>query len=216
MQLDRYPDFIDYLLGLNNVKIALHGLHHVHPGFLIPVEFQNQDALECELIIKKSLTIFKEAKLKNPIGMCPPGWNLPIGLKKAITSLGLLYVASARDLITPIKQDAVTNMSGEKNLSLIYPHWISDKNLLHIPTNFQATSKIKRAFEIIEAGGLLSIKSHIIKEAFGFISLDGMDKIYRNYLDALFTLIEDKYGDSIWWTTMEEISERMHKVRKKG
>ena len=58
-------------------------------------------------------------------------------------------------------------------------------------------------------GGLLSIKGHIIKDCCGHIALDGIDPLYCNYLDTLLTLIEQRYGDTIWWTSMGEIAERL-------
>jgi hypothetical protein len=87
-------------------------------------------------------------------------------------------------------------MSGMKGVSLIFPQFVRNNKLLHIPSNFSATSSIDRAISIIENGGLLAIKAHIIKSALGHVSLDGLDKTYRNYLDLLFTVLEDRYGDA--------------------
>jgi hypothetical protein len=119
---------------------------------------------------------------------------------------GLSFVASARDVLTPISRDAVTNMSGMRGVSLIYPQWIHNNRLVHISSNFHSTSPIDRAIAIIENEGLLAIKAHIVKEAFGHISCDGLDEIYRNYLDLLFTILEDRYGDSLYWTSMGNLT----------
>ncbi len=31
-------------------------------------------------------------------------------------------------------------------------------------------------------------------------------RAYAEYLDRLFTTIEDRYGSAVWWTTMGEIA----------
>jgi hypothetical protein len=69
--------------------------------------------------------------------------------------------------------------------------WVAlARDLLHISTNFQATSSPERAFEILDTGGILSIKAHITKNVPGHIHLDGVDDLYMNYLDRLFGEIE--------------------------
>jgi hypothetical protein len=42
MRLDRHPEFVAYLRGLPRTEIGVHGLHHIHPGRTVFVEFQNQ------------------------------------------------------------------------------------------------------------------------------------------------------------------------------
>jgi hypothetical protein len=54
--------------------------------------------------------------------------------------------------------------------------------------------------------GLLAIKAHIVKNACGHIALDGLDELYRNYLDLVFSELERRYGESLWWTSMAEIA----------
>jgi hypothetical protein len=122
--------------------------------------------------------------------------------------VGIKAVSSARDIRTPVSSAATTNMSGLKGVSLIYPESICEGRLLHITSNFQATSTVDRALEIIEHGGLLSIKAHAAKHHHGYTALDGMDELYRNYLDLIFTRLEERYGDSLWWTSMGEIAGR--------
>ncbi|MFC1853994.1 hypothetical protein ACFL27_27735 [candidate division CSSED10-310 bacterium] len=117
-----------------------------------------------------------------------------------------IFLASSRDIHTPIRPQATTNMSGLKGNSLIYPNWLCDGKLLHFTSNFQATYPFERALEILECGGLLAIKAHAIKNCLGYISPDGLDEVYRNYLDVLFKIIIDQYGDTIWWTSMGEIT----------
>jgi hypothetical protein len=92
---------------------------------------------------------------------------------------------------------------------LIYPTRIADNKLTHIPTNFQANSTVNRAKEIIENEGLLSVKAHIVKQVFNYIAIDGVDELYMNYLDVLFTNLEKEYGDDLWWTSMGEISDHI-------
>lgn len=210
MALDNHPDFVEFLNQMDRTEIALHGLHHVHKGLKIPVEFQNQTSEEFKKIIIEMLRIFDKSKINYVKGICPPGWNAPENLINELIENNINFIASSRDIFTDIHKNALTNMSGLKNLPLIYPTMLKNDKLVHIPSNFHATSQIDRALEIIENGGLLSIKAHIIKDAFGYVSYDGIDETYINYLDVLLSHIEKKYGDSIWWTSMEEISTKMH------
>ena len=209
MALDRHPAFIDFLRSEPRFEIGLHGLYHIHPRRISPVEFQEQGAGECRAMLEEMLRIFDCAKLPFVKGMTPPGWNAPAPLLNAMADLGLDFVASARDIMTPVHIAAKANMSGLKDVDLYRPQLINGGRLVHIPANFQATSSIDRAVEIIEAGGLLSIKGHIVKSCFGHLALDGIDALYCNYLDTLFSRLEDRYGDSLWWTSMGEISARI-------
>lgn len=209
MRLDRHPEFVDYLRELPRTEIALHGLHHCHKGMKIPVEFQGESRSEIRKTLQEALSIFETAGLEFVPGICPPGWNASPAMLDALSDLGLSFVASARDLATPVSRDAVTNMSGMKGVSLILPQFIHKGRLLHITSNFQFTSPFERAMEIIENGGLLAIKAHIIKVALGHISLDGLDEMYRNYLDQLFTVLETRYGDSLLWTSMGELTKSL-------
>jgi hypothetical protein len=214
MRLDRHPEFTKFLRSMPRTEIGLHGLHHVHPGLNLPVEFQTQHARDCRKILDQILEIFEAANLPHAGGMQPPGWNLTDALAEAMIGAGLQFVSSARDIVTPISPDAKTNQSGLAQVSLIYPELISGGRLLHLTNNFQATSDFQRAFQIIESGGLLAVKAHIVKNALGFVALDGLDKLYRNYLDLLFTKLEDDFGDSLWWTSMSEIAARVLQNQK--
>ncbi len=209
MRLDRHPHFADYLRQRPRFEVGLHGLHHIHPGLAIHVEFQNQSRAECARMLREAQAIFASANLPHCRGMCPPGWNAPPQLLDAMVDTGLRFVASARDIKTPISKDARTHMSGLPNMPLIYPAWLLDQKLLHFTTNFQATSPIERAFAILDAGGLLAIKGHAIKNCLGFIALDGIDGVYANFLDLLFAELTRRYGDSLHWTTPGEITEHL-------
>jgi hypothetical protein len=142
--------------------------------------------------------------------MCPPAWAYNDDLGAAMVAHGLQFVAPTRDIRTPISSNALTAMSGVQGVSLIYPEWLLEGQLLHFASNFQATSPIERAFEIIENGGLVAIKAHIIKNTCGHIMLDGMDELYRNYLDMVFAELERRYGNRLWWTSMGEIAAAVH------
>jgi len=207
MSLTNHPEFVKYLNTLKRTDIALHGLHHIHKGKNIPQEFQSQTEDEFDLLLKEMLSIFNKSKINYVKGICPPSWNAPDDLLNQLINNNIKFVASARDIFTPISKEAKTNMSGLKNLPLIYPSLIKENKIVHIPTNFQATSKIDRAFKIIDNGGLLCIKAHIIKNTFGHIAYDGIDQLYINYLDSLFTILEKKYGDDLWWPSMNEIAD---------
>lgn len=205
MRLDRHPALVRYLLALPRTEVALHGLHHVHRGPDIPAEFQAQGVEECAGMLAEGVEIFRAAGLPAPRGMCPPRFSTPPALLRAMAGVGLEYVASARDILSPVVPGARTEMSGLRGVPLLHPV-VLPGGLVHVPTNFQATSPLERALDAVRAGGLLSIKAHIIKEAFGYVALDGMDLLYRNYLDTLFTLLRDRYGDALWWTTVAGVA----------
>lgn len=210
MRLGRHPEFVAYLKSLPRTELAFHGLHHIHKGPKVLVEFQNDLSLEeCRAIVGEMIAVFEEAGLPYARGMNPPGWEFPPHLATAMIEAGLVFVSSARDIRTPVSPDAVTAMSGLTGRSLIFPELICDGKLVHFTANFQATSRIERAFEIIDQGGLLNIKAHIIKNACGYIMLDGVDELYCNYLDLLFSELERRYGDALWWTSVGAIAERM-------
>jgi hypothetical protein len=213
MRLDRHPEFVAYLRSLPRTEIGLHGLHHIHKGRTVLIEFQEQDVATCTRILRRSMKIFDDAGLPYVRGMVPPGWNAPPALVQAMAGLGLAFIASARDILTPVTRGAKNAMSGLRDVSMLEPEWVAGGRLLHLPANFQATSVPERAFQIVEAGGLVSIKAHIVKSAFGFVAKDGVDTLYMNYLDALLTLLEDRFGDSLWWTSMGEIATTMQQAK---
>lgn len=209
MALNNHPEFVAFLNQMERTEIALHGLHHIHKGLKIPIEFQNQTREEFKQIIHEMLKIFDESKINYVKGICPPGWNAPSELLDQLIADNIKFVASARDIFTEIHPEATTNMSGMMGVPLLYPVKIKNEQIVHIPANFHATSKPERAKKIIENGGLLSIKAHIVKNAFGRIAYDGVDEVYMNYLDLLLTDLENEYGDDIWWTSMGEIANFM-------
>lgn len=208
-RIDRHPAFVAYLKAMPRTEIGLHGLHHIHTGPLLHVEFQNETVDEHAQKLRSMLNIFDASGLSYVRGMCPPGWNAPPSLLGAMTKLDLAFVASARDIRTDVTPDAVTNMSGLKGCSLIHPTRIAGGRLIHFTSNFQATSRWERARAIVEAGGLLAVKAHIIKDALGHVAIDGVDAVYCNFLDLLFARLRSEFGDSLWWTTMGEIANRV-------
>ncbi|MBA2320075.1 MAG: hypothetical protein H0V89_02870 [Deltaproteobacteria bacterium] len=205
MALDRHPAFVGFVRDLPRTDVQLHGLHHVHTGPRIPVEFQDEDEATCRATLAEALAIFDRAGLPRPTGMCPPAWNAPDPLIAAMADLGLTWVASARDIRADITPDAVSTMSGRAGMPLVRPEPLG--RLLHFPTNFQATSTVDRALAILDGGGLLSIKAHAVKNALGFVALDGLDGVYANLLDLLFRELDRRYGDSLLWTSMARIAE---------
>jgi hypothetical protein len=207
-RIDRHPEFVAYLQSLPRVEIGLHGLHHIHKGLQLHVEFQDDPIDEHRRKLRRMLEIFDASGLRYARGMCPPGWNAPPGLLRAMVELGFEFVASARDINTPIAAHAVTAMSGLRGAALIYPTRLAG-GLVHFTTNFQATSRWERARDIVELGGLVAVKAHIVKNALGFVALDGIDRVYCNLLDLLFERLHRDYGDSLWWTTPGEIANRL-------
>jgi hypothetical protein len=209
MQLDRHPQFIEYLVNLPRTEIGLHGLYHCHKGLRIPVEFQDEGYADILDSLTRMIDIFDAAGLPFVPGLCPPGWNAPPSLLDAMVDKDINFVGSARDIFTPISETAVTNMSGMNGVSLIFPEVIHGGRILHIPANFHSTSPVDRATDIAAIGGLISIKAHIVKNAMGYTSYDGLDEIYTNYLDLLLFRLEDAYGDELWWTSMTEICQKI-------
>ena len=186
-------------------EIAIHGLHHINEGHSVSVEFQNRDRAACADMLAEAIRIFEQSGLRYVRGFQPPGWDCNPDLQNACRDVGIEWVASARDIRTPVSKDAKTAMSGLSGVSLLFPERIAP-NLLHISSNFQATSSPERAFDILGAGGILSIKAHITKHVPGHTHLDGVDDLYMNYLDRLFGDIEQRYGDAIDWTTLGRLA----------
>lgn len=205
MDLRNHREFVAFLNAMPRTDIALHGLHHINRGAAVSTEFQHRDRAACAAMLAEGLRIFDEAGLRHVRGLQPPGWACSVALQQACGDAGIEWVASARDIRTPVSEGARTNMSGLGGVSLLFPERIAE-GLLHIGTNFQATSAPERAFDILEAGGVLSIKAHISKHVPGHVHLDGVDQLYMNYLDRLFGDIEDRYGDTVEWTTLDRLA----------
>jgi len=203
-RLDRHEAFCDLLRDWRGVEIALHGLHHVRRGLRPVLEFAGRSRAQCRNTIDDAIRLFERVRLPLVRGMSPPGWQAPPELLEAMHDSGLTFIASARDLNTPITPEAMASGSGLTGVSLIWPQRI-EPGLTHIPTNFQATSTIDRALAILRCGGLLSIKAHLLAESGSYRALDGLTVEYRDYLDRLFCAIEDRFAEDLRWTSMGEI-----------
>src|SRR5579864_6291035 len=204
MDIRNHPDFVAFLNAMPRTEIAVHGLHHVNRGPSVSVEFERQERADCAAMLAEALQIFDESGLRYVRGFQPPGWTCSLALQQACRDVGIEWVMSARDIVTPVSKNAKTAMSGLSGVSLLFPERIAE-GLLHISSNFQATSAPERAFEILDAGGILSIKAHITKNVPGHVHLDGVDELYMNYLDRLFDDIEQRYGDAVDWTTVDRL-----------
>lgn len=209
MRLSRHPRFVEFLKSLSRTELAMHGLHHCHRGLPISVEFQNESQSEISKSIAEMVEIFREAGINPSSGFCPPGWGTPRNLLHVLPKYGLKYIAASRDLDSPVNPFATTNGSGLKGVSLLHPEFV-EGGLLHLNSNFSATSSMERAESIIDAGGLLSIKAHIVKKVAGRSFLDGLDENYQNYLHRVFSRLEKKYAESLLWLSMEEVSQMVH------
>ena len=205
MDLRNHTKFVAFLNAMPRTEIAVHGLRHIHPGHAISVEFQNQQRAVCASMLDEAISIFDQSGLRYVRGLQPPGWICSPALQQACCDVGIRWVASARDIKTPVSRNAKTAMSGLRGVSMLFPERIAP-NLVHISTNFQATSVPERAFAILDAGGVLSIKAHMSKVVPGHVHLDGVDDLYMNYLDRLFEDIEQRYGDEIDWTTFDQLA----------
>jgi predicted deacetylase len=204
-RLDRHDDFCALLRGWQSAEVGLHGLHHVRTGMRPVLEFEGRSRDDCRTILNDAMAIFDDARLPFVRGMSPPGWEAPPPLLAAMVDAGFAFVASARDLDTPVTSDAVANGSGLRGVPLIRPSRI-EPGLAHFPTNFQATSTLDRALAILECGGLLSIKAHLLAQSGAYRALDGLTPEYRDSLDRLFSTIEERFGDDVWWTSMGEMA----------
>jgi len=216
MRLDRHAAFVEYLTGLGRTEVALHGLHHVHPGPLLPMEFQDESVARCTGILRDAMDIFAAAGLDQARGMTPPSWNAPPALLDAMEAVGLVYVASACDLGTPVDLTAENHGSGMRGVPAFEPVELPGRRMVHIPTNYRATSAWDRAAAILEAGGLLSVKAHIVKNALGIVALDGLDEAYAAQLIDLFGRITREFGDSVWWGTMSDVADAVLHLTDSG
>ena len=97
-------------------------------------------------------------------------------------------------------------MSGLRDVSIVRPELVGSGRIVHLPVNFQATSPRERAYQVIECGGVLSIKAHAFKHEGGHTMLDGLDESYCSSLDALLADLARRYGDALWWASMSEIA----------
>jgi hypothetical protein len=209
MSLDRHHEFVRYLKSLPRTDFGLHGLHHVHTGAPIGMEFQEQSRAQCVQMLKEAIAIFESAGLPVTKGLQPPAWHMPEALEDACADLAIRYIASARDIFTPISEQATTNMSGLVGASLIYPTMLAS-GVAHISSNFNATCRRERAHEILDHGGILAIKAHVVKQIGAYVAHDGLDELYCNYLDVLLSELESRFENQLWFTTMGEIAERIH------
>jgi hypothetical protein len=205
MDIRNHPEFVAFLNAMPRTEIAIHGLHHINQGPSVSGEFQNQDRAACASMLAEAMRIFDESGLRYVRGLQPPGWDCGPALQQACRDVGIEWVASARDIQTPVSNHAKTAMSGLSGVSMLFPERIAP-NLVHISTNFQASSSPERAFDILDSGGILSIKAHITKNVPGHTHLDGVDELYMNYLDRLFDDIKQRYGEAIDWTTLGRLA----------
>lgn len=208
MALPRHPAFTSYLRSLPRTDLALHGLHHLHRGLRLTVEFQRQSRARCAAMLRRGRELFAAADLDLTPGLQPPGWELPAALLAAMADEGLRFVVSARDLVTPVSQSARTASSGLRGVSLIHPQVVGEHSIVHLPVNFQATSAHRRAFEILDAGGVVSVKAHVAGDLLGYRMRDGLDARYAAHLASLFEEIERRYGEAVWWASMAHVAER--------
>jgi hypothetical protein len=207
-RIDRHPQFVAYLNSLERCEIVPHGLHHAHVGPRFAVEFQDETEQQCIAILARALGIFRAAGLRFVRGCAPPGWEAPPALIAALGALDFDFLSSARDLETPVAREALTARSGLTGVSLIYPQLIGTGGLVHLSSNFQATSSVERAVRILELGGLLHVKAHIFKSGNGHVMGDGLDERYCNYLDLLFTHLTARFGGTLWWPHLSEVARR--------
>ena len=213
-RLDRHPRLVAYLNSLERCEVVLHGLSHAHTGPQWAVEFQDQSEEECVSILERALGIFNAAGIRFVRGFMPPAWNAPPALIAALGRLGFEFLNSARDLRTRVTRGAVTSMSGLQGVSLIHPEVLTSRGIVHLSCNFQATSPVERALQILRLGGMLHIKAHIFKTGGGHQMLDGLDDLYCNYLDLLFTHLHQQFGSRLWWAHLSEVAARVRGASK--
>ena len=207
MRLDRHRAFVEYLKSMPRVEIVPHGLHHIQRGRRVPREFERASYDEARHALDRIDSIMAAAGLEPAAGHAPPGWAASPGFRPAMKDRGLRFILSARDIRTPIRSEAIADMTGLAGQPLILPS-LTEEKLVHIPTNFQATNDPDRAVAVLAAGGLLSIKAHVAKRVGRYTALDALDDVYANYLDTLFSQLKARFGERIWWASMSDIADR--------
>lgn len=213
MALDRHVAFSKYLQSLNHVEIAMHGLHHVQRGPNVPVEYEAKGRWSSLRSIERGLEIFEKAGFDRIRGFGPPAWCAPDALLFALERSGFRYFSASRDLDSTVNLNAWNAGSGRGDVCAFRPSRVTGHELLHIPINFQATSSFDRAYQILEQGGLLSIKAHAIEDAFGHIALDALNLNYVERLSDLFSRLRERFGESIWFATFGEIQQEWDLAR---
>lgn len=206
LRLDRHLEFLSYLKSFLRIETGSHGLTHVGLGKNLMREFVGLSESEIKTRLVKINQIFEKSGLAKPAGFCPPGWGYNEYLLKIIPDFGYSYLACSRDLNTPIKPGAFSRESGLKNVPMLEPAFLPNSQVVHIPSNWSATSDFERAYRILDLGGVLSIKAHAVKKMGTYVSADGLDGAYQNYLNKLFHSLKVRFGASIWWTTMKELA----------
>jgi peptidoglycan/xylan/chitin deacetylase (PgdA/CDA1 family) len=212
MSLDKHPDFLRYVRSLPRTEIGLHGLHHVHRGPRVPVEFQDESAQQIETTLDAAQEILARSEIPRATGLQPPAWNTPPALLEACQRLGINYIAGARDIVSEVTRDSLTAMSGPQGMPLIFPAYLNGTSIVHLTSNFQATSRPDRALQILGAGGLLCVKAHIVKQWKTNVALDGVTDLYGNYLGLLVDRIDREFGDSVWYASMNEVADAVSRA----
>jgi len=204
MRVDRFPRFVEFLKHLPRVEIGLHGLTHNRRRHPTHLEYLDATEQDCRSSLAAIIDIFRCAGLPFVPGMSPPGWYASTALVTAMQEAGLTFIGASRDLTSVVQRGALSSMSGITGVSLIEPQWVYGR-LLNFTTNYQATSTLDRAKAIVDHGGLLAIKAHVIKKVGRYVALDGLDDRYCHHLHELFEYLET-VGADLWWTSMGEIA----------
>lgn len=207
-RIDLHPEFCAMLRAWPGIEIAYHGLHHVRTGLRPIVEFRGRSRASSRRVLRRATGLFGDAGLSAARGICPPGWEAPPALIDALRDEAFEFLCSARDLDTPVAGDALTAGSGLRGMPLIHPA-ILPGGLVHISTNFQATSSIERALEIVSAGGVLAIKCHAPGGSGAHRMLDELNARYCDYLDQVLSAATAALGDALWWATAGEVARQM-------
>lgn len=213
LRLDRHPAFASYVRTIPRTDVGLHGLHHVRRGTRGVEEFAGRTRARCRRMLREGQRIMADAGITPVPGITPPGWSASPALLQAMADLDMRFIASARDLDTPIAPGACASGSGLRGVSLVHPELLPYGQLVHITTNFQATSTLDRALAILQHGGVLSIKAHLLTRLGRYQALDGLGDSYAGALDRLFTTIEDRFGDAIWWPTLTRLAAQVLSAR---
>ncbi len=206
-RLARHPEFCGRLRAWPRGEVAVHGLHHVKRGPDPLLELDGLGEARSRAVLAAALALFEEAGFPRPRGAAPPGWSAPDPLLRAMDALGLTFFTSARDLETPPAEGALASGSGRRDLPLFAPSLVPGTRLVHVPTNFQATSTRQRAVAVVRAGGLLGIKAHLLEGLGSYRALDGLSPAYGEHLHAVLSDVEDALSDGVFWPTLSELSE---------
>ncbi|MBI4361711.1 MAG: DUF2334 domain-containing protein, partial [Euryarchaeota archaeon] len=94
-RLDKHPRWCQWLRGLPNTEIALHGLTHHAPRGHHAQEFQKLSQAEAHQRLHRADEIHQAAGLPHSRGFRPPGWGWNPDLPPVLQKWNCAYIAAS-------------------------------------------------------------------------------------------------------------------------